>query len=179
MGSRSDLRTRGIIDRILCDTLRQKLTCPLEFLWASHVFPGQGLRVWVGCRSSAGRHPLPEEPLSPSIMRICCPCESPTSLCGWAIICSPPDTALWMFLIHYFHSLHSITKQTSIGHPLCFRNFKEAMRIKLALTLRRQMHKKWHTHSLCVCVMSMYQSHNSLRVCFISCASAFLDVRAT
>ena len=24
--SRSDLRTRGIIDRILCDTLRQKLT---------------------------------------------------------------------------------------------------------------------------------------------------------
>ena len=43
--SRSDLRTRGIIDRILCDTLRQKLTHPLEFLWASHVFPGQGLRV--------------------------------------------------------------------------------------------------------------------------------------
>ena len=45
VGSRSDLRTRGIIDRILCDTLRQKLTCPLKFLWASHVFPGQGLRV--------------------------------------------------------------------------------------------------------------------------------------
>jgi len=43
--SRSDLRTRGIIDRILCDTLRQKLTRPLEFLWASHVFPGQGLSV--------------------------------------------------------------------------------------------------------------------------------------
>ena len=44
-GSRNDLRTRGIIDRILCDTLRQKLTCPLEFLWASHVFPSQGVRV--------------------------------------------------------------------------------------------------------------------------------------
>ena len=43
--SRSDLRTRGIIDRILYDTLRQKLTRPLQFLWASHVFPGQGLRV--------------------------------------------------------------------------------------------------------------------------------------
>ena len=45
VGSRSDLRTRGIIDRILCDTLRQKLTCPLEFLWASHLFPGQGLSI--------------------------------------------------------------------------------------------------------------------------------------
>ena len=43
--SRSDLRTRGIIDRILCDTLRQKLTHSLKFLWASHVFPGQGLRI--------------------------------------------------------------------------------------------------------------------------------------
>ena len=43
--SRSDLRTRGIIHRILCDILRQKLTRPLEFLWASHVFPGQGLSV--------------------------------------------------------------------------------------------------------------------------------------
>ena len=29
VGSRSDLRTRGVIDRILCHTLRQKLTCPL------------------------------------------------------------------------------------------------------------------------------------------------------
>ena len=45
MGSRSDLRTRGIIDKILRDTLRQKLTYLLEFLWASHVFPGQGLGV--------------------------------------------------------------------------------------------------------------------------------------
>ena len=43
--SRSDLKTRGLIDKILGDTLRQKLTSPLEFLWASHVFPGQGLRV--------------------------------------------------------------------------------------------------------------------------------------
>ena len=115
MGSRSDLRTRGIIDRILCDTLRQNLTCPLEFLWASHVFPGQGLRVWAGCRSSAGRHPLPEEPLSPTAMRICCPWESPSSLCDWPIISSPPDTALWMFLINYSHSLHSLTEQTRLG----------------------------------------------------------------
>ena len=45
VGSRSDLRTRGIIDRILCDILRLKLTYPLEFLRARHVFPGQGLRV--------------------------------------------------------------------------------------------------------------------------------------
>ena len=43
--SRSDLRTRGIIDRILCDNLRQKLTHSLKFLWASHVFLDQGLRV--------------------------------------------------------------------------------------------------------------------------------------
>ena len=43
--SRSDLRTRGIIERILFDTLRQKLTRPLEFLCASHVFLDQGLRV--------------------------------------------------------------------------------------------------------------------------------------
>ena len=31
VGSRSDLRTRGIIDRILCDTLRQKLTVLWSF----------------------------------------------------------------------------------------------------------------------------------------------------
>ena len=34
-----------ITDRILCDTLRQKLTSLLEVPWANHVFPGQGLRV--------------------------------------------------------------------------------------------------------------------------------------
>ena len=45
VGSRSDLRTIAITDRVLCDTLRQKVTCPLEFPWASHVFPGEGLRV--------------------------------------------------------------------------------------------------------------------------------------
>ena len=33
MGSRSDLRTRSITDKILCDTLKQKLTYLLEFLW--------------------------------------------------------------------------------------------------------------------------------------------------
>ena len=137
MGSRSELRTRGIIDRILCDTHRKKVTCPLEFLWASHIFPGQGLRVWTGCRSSAGRHHLPEEPLSPTTMRICCPHKSPSSLCDWPIICSPPDTALWKFLIHYFHSLYSLTKQTSFGDLLCARHFREAMRIKLALTSKK------------------------------------------
>ena len=36
---------RGIIHMVLCDTRIQKLTYPLEFVWASHVFPGQGLRV--------------------------------------------------------------------------------------------------------------------------------------
>ena len=148
MGSRSDQRTRGIIDRILCDTLRQKLTCPLEFLWASHVFPGQGLRVWAGCRSSAGRHPLPEEPLSPTTMRICCPCNSLSSLCDWPIICSPQDTALWMFLIHYFHSLLSLTKQTSLEHPLCARHFRESVRIKLALSSKKaDAQELRHMHS--------------------------------
>ena len=148
MGSRSDLRTRGIIDRILCDTLRQKLTHPLKFLWASHVFPGQGLRIWAGCRSSAGRHSLPEAPLSPTTMRICCPRESPSSLCDWPVICSPPDTALWTFLIHYFYSLHSLTKQTSLGHPLCARHFREVMRIKLAFTSKKaDAQEMRHTHS--------------------------------
>ena len=153
--SRSDLRTRGIIDRILCDTLRQKLTHSLKFLWASHVFPGQGLSIWAGCRSSAGRHPLPEEPLSPTTMRISYPRESPSSLCNWPFIFSQSDTALWMFLIHYFHSLHSLTKQTSLGNPLCARHFREAMRIKLALTSKKVAAQEMrHTHSelwLCTC----------------------------
>ena len=145
-GIQSDLRTRGIIDRILCDTLRQKLTNPLEVLWASHVFPGQGLRVWAGCRSSAGRHPLPEEPVYPTTMRICCPRKPPSSVCDWPIICSPHDTALWMFLIHYFHSLHLLTKQISLGHPLCARHFREVMRIKLALPSKKADTQKWDTH---------------------------------
>ena len=148
MGSRSDLRTRGIIDRILCDTLRQKLTHPLEFLWASHVFLGQGLRVWAGCRSSAGRHPLLEEPLSPTTMRICCPHKSPSSLCDWPVVCSPQDTALCMFLIHYLHSLHSLTEQTRLGHPLCARHFREPMRIKFALPSKKaDAQEMRHTHS--------------------------------
>ena len=41
-GSRSDLRTRVIINKILCDTLRPKLTSPLKFLWTSQVVSGQG-----------------------------------------------------------------------------------------------------------------------------------------
>ena len=148
MGSRCDLKTRIITDRILCDTFRQKLTCPLEFQWASHIFPGQDLRVWAGCRSSAGRHPLPEELLSPTIMRMCCPRESPSLLCAWPTVCSPPDTALWMFLIHYFHSLHSLTKQTSLGNPLCARYFREAMRMKLTLTSKKaDAQEMRHTHS--------------------------------
>jgi hypothetical protein len=53
-----------------------------------------------------------------------------------------------MFLIHYFHSLHSLTKQTSLGHPLCARHFKEAMRIKLALTSKKaDAQEMRHTHS--------------------------------
>ena len=154
VGFRVTWGQEAIINRILCDTLREKLTCPLGFLWASHVFPGQGLRVWAGCKSSAGRHPLPEAPLYPT-MRICCPCASPSSLYDWPVICSPPDTALWMFLIHYFHSLHSLTKQTSIVHPLCARHFREAMRIKLALTSKKVAAQEMrHTHSelwLCTC----------------------------
>ena len=53
-----------------------------------------------------------------------------------------------MFLIHYSHSLHSLTKQTSLGYPLCARHFKEAMRIKLALTSKKaDAQEMRHTYS--------------------------------
>ena len=60
-----------------------------------------------------------------------------------------------MFLIHYFYSLHSLTKQTSIGHPLCARHFREARRIKLALTSKKaDVHEVTHSHSeLCLWYM--------------------------
>ena len=51
------------------------------------------------------------------------------------VICSPSDTALWIFLI--FVSVHSLFEQTSTGHPLCARHFREARRIKLALTSKK------------------------------------------
>ena len=38
---------------------------------------------------------------------------------------------------HYFHSLHSLIEQTNMGHPLCARHFREAMRLKLALTSKK------------------------------------------
>ena len=38
---------------------------------------------------------------------------------------------------YYFLSLHSLIEQTSIGHPLCARLFREARRIKLALTFKK------------------------------------------
>ena len=45
-------------------------------------------------------------------------------------------------------SLHSLTKQTSIGHPLCARHFREAMRIKLTLTSKKaDAQEMTHTHS--------------------------------
>ena len=135
VGSRSDLRTRGIIDRILCDTLRQKLTCPLEFLWASHVFPGQDLRVWAGCRNSAGRHPLQEEPLSAPTMRICCPCESIFTLCATHYLF--PTRYSSLEVTYCFLSFHSLIEQKSIGHPLCDRHFREERRIKLTLTSKK------------------------------------------
>ena len=37
-----------------------------------------------------------------------------------------------------FLSLHSLIEQTSIGHPLCARHFREARRIKLALTSKKE-----------------------------------------
>ena len=116
VGSRSDVRTRGIIGRILCDTHRQKLTCPLEFLWPSHLFPGQGLRVRADSRSNAGRHPYPEKPLSLPTMNICCPCESESSLCVWPVICSPRDTALSRFLIVFSVFIYSLDRQASCIH---------------------------------------------------------------
>ena len=54
-----------------------------------------------------------------------------------------------MFLINYSHSLHSLTEQTSIGHPRCARHFKEAIRIKLALTSKKaDAQEMTHTHTL-------------------------------
>ena len=53
-----------------------------------------------------------------------------------------------MFLIYYSHSLHSFTEQTSLGHPLCARHFREAMRIKLALPSKKADEQGMrHTHS--------------------------------
>ena len=144
--SRSDLKTRGLIDKILGDTLRQKLTCPLEFLWASHVFPGQGLRVLSGCRSSAWRYPLPEEPLSPPTMRICCPCEFPSSICVTRYLF--PTRYSSLEVSYCFLSLHCLIQQTSIGCPLCARNFREARRIKPALTSKKaDVHEVTRPHS--------------------------------
>ena len=41
------------------------------------------------------------------------------------------------------------TKQTSIGHPLCARHFREAKRIKLALTSKKaDAQEMTHTHTL-------------------------------
>ena len=53
-----------------------------------------------------------------------------------------------MFLIHYFHSLHSLIQHTSIVHPLYARHFREAMRIKLTLPSKKtDVHKMTHPHS--------------------------------
>ena len=61
--------------------------------------------------------------------------------------CSTPDTVL-VVLIHYFHSLHSLIQQTSIVHPLCAKLFREAMRIKLALTSKKaDVQEMTHPHS--------------------------------
>ena len=77
-------------------------------------------------------------------MIICCPWKSSSSFWVWPIIFPPPDTALWMFLIIF--SLHSLIEQTHIGHPLCARHFREAMRTKLTLTSKKADAQKWHTH---------------------------------
>ena len=53
-----------------------------------------------------------------------------------------------MFLLHYFHSLHSLIQHTSIVHPLCARHFREAMRIKLTLTSKKaDVQEMTHTDS--------------------------------
>ena len=53
-----------------------------------------------------------------------------------------------MFIIHCFHSLFSLTKQTSLGHPLCASHFREAMEIKLALMSKKaDAQEMRHTHN--------------------------------
>ena len=47
--------------------------------------------------------------------------------------------------LHYFHSLHSLIQQTSILHPLCAKQFREAMRIKLTLTSKKVNVQMTHT----------------------------------
>ena len=147
MGSRSDLRTRGIIDRILCDTRDKSWPvlwsfCGLVMYFLASVSGSELVVGAVLADSLSQRSP------SSTTMRICYCRESASSLCNWPITCSPTDIALWMFLIHYFHSLHSLTKQTSIGHPLCARYFSEVMRIKLALTSKKaDAQEMRHTHS--------------------------------
>ena len=47
-----------------------------------------------------------------------------------------------------FLSLHSLIEQRSIGHPLCARHFREARRIKLALTFKKaDVREVIHPHS--------------------------------
>ena len=47
-----------------------------------------------------------------------------------------------------FSQSHSLIEQTSIGHLLCARHFREARRIKLALTSKKaDAQEMRHTHS--------------------------------
>ena len=47
-----------------------------------------------------------------------------------------------------FSQSHSLIEQTSIGHLLCARHFREARRIKLALTSKKaDVHEVTHPHS--------------------------------
>ena len=47
-----------------------------------------------------------------------------------------------------FLSFHSLIEQTSFGHPLCDRHFREARRIKLALTSKKaDVQEMTHPHS--------------------------------
>ena len=53
-----------------------------------------------------------------------------------------------MVLIHYFYSLHSLIQHRNIVHPLCARHFRDAMRIKLALTSKKaDVQEMTHPHS--------------------------------
>ena len=52
-----------------------------------------------------------------------------------------------MFLIYYSHSLHSFTEQTSLGHPLCARHFREAMHKGGITSKKADAQEMTHTHS--------------------------------
>ena len=121
---------------------------PLEFLWASHVFPGQVSGSELVVEAVLADTLSQRSPSLPPLWESAAIANLHLHSAIDPFICSPPDAALWIFLIHYFQSIHSLTKQTSLGHPLCARHFREPMRIKFALPSKKaDAQGMRHTHS--------------------------------